>query len=179
MEEYGFGQPHGGIIQTAFIVPNVREAIALWIRDLKAGPFFLIENWGGENPVYRGQPSQAKMSIALGFAGHMQIELIQPLDEHPSVYKEVRDRRGWGFHHFGMASHDIDADIKRLQGEGYVLAFRCAVPTGGEVAYMDGGPFSAGMIEFIEAGKGLDEGFTAMWQASVDWDGTDPIRGFG
>ena len=179
MPDLGFGQPRGGIIQTAFVVPDVGEAIAMWIRDLKAGPFFLIENWGGDHPVYRGQPSQAKMSIALGFAGHMQIELMQPMDQHPSVYKETIDRRGYGLHHFGLASDDIDADIQRLEQQGYVLAFRAGVPTGGDVAYMDGGPDKAGMIEFIEATQGMDEAFTAMWRASVGWDGSDPIRGFG
>jgi len=178
MPEFGFGQPHGGIIQTAFIVPDIREAIALWIRDLKAGPFFFLERWKGDHPVYRGQPSQAEVAIAMGFAGHMQIELIQPLDDNPSVYKEVKDRRGYGFHHFGVASSDIEADIARLQGEGYSLAFRAGVPTGGDVAYMDGGPDKPGMIEFIQATSGMDQGFTAMWQAAVGWDGSDPIREF-
>jgi hypothetical protein len=43
---------------------------------------------------------------------------------------------------------------------------------------MDGGPDKPGMIEFIEATPGMDQAFTAMWQASVGWDGSDPIRGF-
>jgi hypothetical protein len=176
MPDFGFGQPHGGIIQTAFVVPDIEEAVALWVRDLKAGPFFLIPHWSGERPVYRGEESRATVSIAMGFAGHMQIELIQREDDNPSVYKELIDRSGYGFHHFGVASDDVDGDIARLEKEGYTLAFRAGVPTGGEVAYMDGGPDKPGMLELIAANPGMDRGFTAMWQASVDWDGADPLR---
>lgn len=178
MSDLGFGQPRNGIIQTAFVVPDVRAAIDSWVRDLMAGPFFLIEHWGGDHPVYRGQPSEAKVSIAMGFAGHMQIELIQPEDNAPSVYKELIDRSGYGLHHFGVGSDDIEADIARYRRDGYTLAFRAGVPTGGDVAYMDGGPEKPGMVELIQATQGMDTAFTAMWKASVGWDGTDPIRGF-
>lgn len=177
MPEFGFGQPHGGIIQTAFVVQDVRDAVEFWVRDLKAGPFFLIPQWRGEHPVYRGGPSTAAVTIAMGFAGHMQIELIQPEDDNPSVYKELIDRSGYGFHHFGLASEDIDGDIARMEEDGYALAFRAGVGSGGEVAYLDGGPGRPGMLELIEATPGMDRGFTAMWQASLDWDGSDPLRG--
>jgi hypothetical protein len=175
MPDFGFGQPHGGIIQTAFVVPDIHDAVRLWTTQLGAGPFFLIPHWRGTNPVYRGGPSKAVVTIAMGFAGHMQIELIQPEDDNPSVYKELLDRSGPGFHHFGVASDDIDRDIARRAADGYVLAFRAGVGSG-EVAYLDGGPGQPGMIELIEATPGLDKNFTAMWQASVDWDGRDPLR---
>lgn len=175
MSEFGFGQPHGGIIQTAFVVEDLHEAIAWWTTDLKAGPFFHFPEWRGDHPVYRGAESTAAVTIAMGFAGHMQIELIQPLDDEPSVYKELVDRSGYGFHHFGVASADLDADIARLEKDGYTLAFRAGVGSG-EVAYMDGGPGRPGMLEFIEASPGMDASFTAMWQASLGWDGSDPLR---
>ena len=35
------------------------------------------------------------------------------------------------------------------------------------------------MTELIEFTPGMDAGFTAMWRASRDWDGTDPVRPFG
>lgn len=179
MPEFGFGQPHGGIIQTAFIVPDIREAIALWIRDLKAGPFFFLERWKGDHPVYRGQPSQAEVAIAMGFAGHMQIELIQPLDDNPSVYKETIELRGFGFHHVGIACADVDADSRDYQARGYHEAFRAAVPTGGEVVYLDNGTGAQlGFIELLPVTPGMDSTFTRFWEASRGWDGTDSVRSF-
>jgi len=176
MAEFGFGQPHGGVIQMAYVVNDVRQAIDWWVKSLRAGPFFLLDHWSGNNPVYRGEPSRADVSIAMGFIGHMQIELIQPNDRHPSVYREVIERRGYGFHHFGRASADVDGDIAALEAQGYTLAFRAGVPTGGEVAYMDGGPQAPGMVELIQATEGMDKTFTSFWRASLGWDGSDPIR---
>ena len=178
MAGYGFGGPRGGIIQTAFVVENIRESIASWVSDCKVGPWFLLDHWTGDHPVYRGAPSRAGVAIAMAFAGHMQIELIQPNDDEPSVYRETILERGYGFHHLGRASEDIEADIAELEGRGYSLAFRAGVPTGGDVAYMDR-PGYSGFLELITATPAMDEAFTAFWRASLDWDGSDPIRSFG
>jgi glyoxalase/bleomycin resistance protein/dioxygenase superfamily protein len=178
MTELGFGQPRNGIIQMAYVVEDIRAAMATWITDLRVGPWFLLDSFTGVDPVYRGQPSRADVAIAMSFAGHVQIELIQPEDDHPSVYRETVERRGYGFHHVGVGTDDVDAAIADLGSRGHPLAFRAGVPTGGEVAYLDGGTALPGMIELIEYGPGMDETFTAFWRASLAWDGSDPIRPF-
>lgn len=178
MGELGFGQPRDGIIQMAYIVEDIHKAMTYWIDELRVGPWFLLDSFTGSDPVYRGEPSRAEVAIAMSFAGHMQIELIQPKDTNPSVYRETLEQRGYGFHHFGVCTDDIDAGIAEFEAKGYVLAFRAGVGSGGEVAYMDGGPDKPGMTELIEYGPGMDAGFTAFWQASQGWDGTDPVRPF-
>ena len=177
MGDFAFGGPRGGIIQTAFVVKDIRDSIDSWIGDCRVGPWFLLDHFTGDHPVYRGAQSRADVAIAMAFAGHMQIELIQPNDDNPSVYKEVIDARGHGFHHLGRASDDIDADIAALEGRGYSLAFRAGVPTGGDVAYMER-PGYSGFLELITATSGMEEAFTAFWRASVGWDGSDPVRPF-
>ena len=178
MADFAFGGPRGGVIQTAFTVADIHEAIQFWVADLHVGPWFLLDHFTGDHPVYRGQPSQADVAIAMAFAGHMQIELIQPNDDHPSVYRETIVRRGHGFHHFGRATEDIDRDITELESRGYNLAFRAGVPTGGDVAYMDGGTQAPGFVELITATPGMEQAFTRFWQASVGWNGADPVRPF-
>ncbi len=177
MGDFAFGGPRGGIIQTAFVVQDIQQAMASWISDCHVGPWFLLGHFSGEHPVYRGGPSRADVAIAMAFAGHMQIELIQPNDDHPSVYKETIDGRGYGFHHLGRATGTIDADIAALEARGYSLAFRAGVPTGGDVAYLDH-PGYSGFLELITATPGMEETFTRFWRASVDWDGRDPVRSF-
>lgn len=178
MAELGFGQPRNGIMQMAYIVEDIDVAIRQWIDELGVGPWFLLDSFTGVDPVYRGEPSRADVALAMSFAGHMQIELIQPKDDHPSVYRETLQQRGYGFHHFGVCTEDIDAAIADLEAKGHVLAFRAGVPTGGEVAYLDGGPERPGMTELIEYGPGMDSAFTAFWRACRDWDGTRPVRPF-
>jgi hypothetical protein len=177
MGEFAFGGPRGGIIQTAFVVKDIHEAMASWVSDCKVGPWFLLDHFSGENPVYRGGPSHGDVAIAMAFAGHMQIELIQPNDDHPSVYRETIKERGYGFHHLGRATTQIDADIAELEGRGYSLAWRAGVPTGGDVAYLHH-PGYSGFLELITATDGMEEAFTRFWRASVDWDGSEPVRSF-
>ncbi|MBC2778635.1 VOC family protein [Parasphingopyxis marina] len=179
MKTLGFGQPIGGIMQTSFVVKDIREAIDFWVRDANVGPWFLLESFTGDDQVYRGAQSTADVAIAMSFAGHMNIELIQPKDDNPSVYKETVDRLGYGFHHVGIALEDVDAGIADYEARGYELAFRAKVPTGGAVAYMDGGPDKPGFVELIPANPGMDAAFTGFWEAAQGWDGKDPIRPFG
>jgi hypothetical protein len=178
-DELGYGQPMGGIAQTAFIVPDLHEAIQRWVADMRAGPFFVLPNFLVPGQTYRGEESRADITIGMGFAGHMLIELIQPLDDEPSVYRETIELRGYGFHHLGIACADVDADSRAYQARGYTEAFRAAVPTGGEVVYLDNGTGpQLGFLELLPVTPGMDATFTRFWEASRDWDGSDPVRSF-
>lgn len=177
--ELGYGQPLDGLAQTAFIIPDLSAAIAHWTRDLRAGPFFVLDHFLAPGQTYRGAESKADITLAMGFAGHMLIELIQPLDEAPSVYRETIGRRGYGFHHLGLACVDVEAVSRDYQARGYAEAFRAAVPTGGEVVYLDDGTGAdLGFLELLPVTPGMDAAFTRFWEASRGWDGSDPVRPF-
>lgn len=178
MTVLGFGQQIGQVIQMAYVVEDMRASIDWWVKSAKTGPWFLLDHFWAEDQIYRGAPSKADVSIAMAFAGHMCIELIQPLDNHPSVYREILDKRGYGFHHIGLCVADVDVALLGYQAQGYELAFRAQVPTGGAVAYLDDGRNDPGFLELIPHTQGMDETFTRFWRASVDWDGSDPIRSF-
>jgi hypothetical protein len=173
-----FGQPTRGVMQMSYVVQDIHGAIQDWIDKLHVGPWFLLDHFTGERPVYRGRPSTADVAIAMSFAGHMNIELIQPNDTNPSVYRETIDARGYGFHHWGVASADVDADIERYQAMGMELAFRAGVPTGGDVAYMDTHGAMPGFIEVIATNPVMERVFSQFYGAALAWDGTRPIRPF-
>lgn len=178
MKRFGFGQDVGRIIQTAYVVKDIHASIDWWVKSAQTGPWFLLDHFLAEDHVYRGAKSTADVAIAMGFAGSMCIELIQPLDDQPSVYKETVDQRGYGFHHLGLAVADVDAEIENYRAKGYEVAFRAGVPTGGSVAYLDNGVNDPGFLELIPATPGMDEVFTRFRSASLNWDGRDPIRPF-
>ena len=177
--ELSFGQPFGGLIQLGFTVADLDQGMAEFTASMKAGPWFLLRDFAGVDPVYRGSPALARSDIALGFAGHIQIELIQQTDEQPSVYQETIRERGFGFHHFGIAARDLEAAKRENLAKGYEIAFTAAVPSGGRVIYFDTKGALPGMIELIEADAALDGMFGAMHAASVGWDGSDPVRHIG
>lgn len=171
-------KPTNGVFQMAYTVADIDEAIQFWSQGLKVGPWFLLDHFTGDEPVYRGRPSKADVAIAMSFSGPMNIELIQANDDHPSVYRELIEKRGYGFHHFGIGTRDFDAAIENYQNDGYELVFRAGVPTGGSVGYMDTLQVLPGFVELIEVGELMEQVFNRFYQASLGWDGGDPVRPF-
>lgn len=173
-----FGQPDDGIIQTSYVVADIHQAIQHWISKLKVGPWFLLDHFTGEEPLYRGKSSRADVAIAMAFAGHMNIELIQPNNDAPSVYREMIEQRGHGFHHWGVGTWHFDRDVERYRAAGHELAFVAKVPSGGRVGYMDTTAQLPGFVEFIELGGAFEPVFNRFYRASIGWDGQEPIRTF-
>lgn len=178
MGQVVFGQPDNGIIQMSYVVPDIHQAMDHWVRKIGVGPWFLLDTFTGVDPVYRGAPSQAEISIAMSFAGHMNIELIQMKNDAPSVYREHVERRGFGFHHFGIGSLDFERDVARYRAEGHELVFLAGVPSGGSVAYMDTTAELPGYTELIELGGAFDAVFGRFYRSTIAWDGSDPVRSF-
>lgn len=162
----------------AYVVEDIHLAMDTWVKRLKVGPWFLLSSFTGVDALYRGRPTDASVSLAMSFAGHMMIELIQEHRKVPSVYREAIEKRGYGFHHWGIASKDFDGDLARYEGLGYDVAFHARVPTGGRVAYMDTTADLPGMVELIELGAGFDAVFNRFHRASIGWEGEDPVRPF-
>lgn len=173
-----FGQPDDGIIQMAYVVEDIHAAMKEWTGRLKVGPWFLLDRLAGVEAQYRGGPSQAEVALAMSFSGHMNVELIQQVNDAPSVYRETIEKRGYGFHHFGVAAWNFDQEVERYRGGGAELAFLLRVPSGGRVGYMDTTATLPGMVELIELGPGFEPTFNRFYRASIGWDGSDPVRSF-
>jgi Glyoxalase/Bleomycin resistance protein/Dioxygenase superfamily len=173
-----FGQPEGGIIQHAFVVKDIQQAMQEWATKLKVGPWFLLEHFTGEDARYFGKPTNVQVSIAMSFAGHMMIELIQQHNDVPSVYRDIAENRGYGFHHWGVATVNFDRDVQLYRAAGCELAFYERVPSGGRVGYMDTTAHLPGMTELIELGASFDATFARMYGATIAWDGKDLVRSF-
>jgi len=178
MSTLQFGQPQDGVFQMAYVVRDIHAAMDRWTAQLRTGPWFLIPEFVGVDPVYRGADATSVAALAMGFAGHMCIELIQPLDDEPSVYKETIDRVGYGFHHWGVGSTAYDADLSRHLEQGHAIAYEAKVPTGGRVAYLDTTRELPGFIELVEMDRPTDDTFSRFYAASLGWDGSDPVRPF-
>lgn len=176
--KFDFGQPLTGIIQMAYVVDDIHAAMASWRQSAHLGPWFHLERWTPDPATYRGQRSEATITLAMAFSGALLIELIQPLDDKPSVYKETIERTGYGFHHFAVGSNDFEADVRRYEQHGYSLAFQARVPTGGRVGYLDTKGSLPGFIEVIENGPEMERVFTKFHRAAIQWDGSEPVRAF-
>ncbi|MFC3052104.1 VOC family protein [Kordiimonas pumila] len=172
-----FGQPMGGIMQIAFITPDIEAAIAHYTPRLACGPWFVIEHFPLLDAQYRGQPTELDITLALSFSGSMCFELIQQNNwDTPSVYNEVQQKRGWGFHHFAIACSNFDDDVARYKALGHDMALFGVAGVGARAAYMDTSNVLPGMIELIEMTDKTEAFFAMMKSAAENWDGTDPVR---
>ena len=48
--------------------------------------------------LYRGEPCEMTMSLAMANSGEMQVELIHQLDDTPSIFTEFLASNGPGYH---------------------------------------------------------------------------------
>jgi hypothetical protein len=176
----GFGRPTKTVIQTAFVVEDIMATIRYYTRTLNVGPFFLLSHAKSPTRTYRGVLAPCEVSVAMAFAGTMNIELVQQHDDVPSLMNEHVRSHGYGFHHYGVAHEDIADALPLYRAEGYQVVSTNDVPTGGTVHFLaEDMPAQPGYIELIPWNARLDETFTRYWQAAQDWNGSDPVRPFG
>ena len=140
------------------------------------GPWFVSGPFVPPEGLYRGKPTDMRFTLAVCFCGHMSFELIQQHDDKPSIYQEVIESRGYGFHHWGLPVDDIDAEVARYTLLGYEPAFSDRSPRGYRVVYVDTSRDLSGMIELMERTPALEARYTEMYLASVEWDGSNPVR---
>jgi hypothetical protein len=171
-----FGQPFGKVIQYAYTVEDIERSMREYTERLGVGPWFKIGPFKAPEGRYRGQPSELNMTIAIGFAGHVQFELIQQNNDVPSIFKELIAKRGYGFHHWAVPVHNLEAGIEKYKGLGYEVAFTDRSPRGVRLAFVDTTAHLPGFVELIEMTDFLETKYTEMYHASVGWDGSDPIR---
>ena len=176
MDRLGTGQPYGSIVQIAYVVEDAEKAMRDYIERLGVGPWFVAGPFTPTAAMHRGKKTDITVQLCFAYSGHMQIELIQQHSAGESVFIETIRQRGYGFHHWGIASRDYDADVARYEKQGFQIAYYDEAPMGMRVAYMDTTATLPGMVEIIEANTALDAFFTDLYKASQGWDGSDPIR---
>lgn len=170
-----FTPGHGPVMQTAFVTRDIRAAMEAHSHATGAGPWFLRERGVFANQIYRGQPVETMLSIAMAYSGDMLIELIQKHDDGPSVYDDLLGPGGEGLHHLGIGTTDPQGDTERREAQGFALAYRAEVAHGAQVLYFErpGLPY---MIELIELRPASSRMFEAIRAAHDGWDGSDPVR---
>ncbi len=111
----------GPVRQTAYIVPDIETAIEDWGSQLGIGPFALCrEITPLAGSTFRGEPTaEVVMNVAFAYIDDLQLELIEQVNETPSMYREAVERSGFGHHHYGFCVEDFDATYGRAMTDGF------------------------------------------------------------
>jgi catechol 2,3-dioxygenase-like lactoylglutathione lyase family enzyme len=173
----------GEIRQVAYLVPDIEAAMGYWADVLGVGPWFYNSKVPIENYIYRGQRYEPHNSVALANSGDLQIELLQTRNDVPSMYRDFLQAGRSGMHHFAYWTETFDDDLVRAEAAGFKVCMSGEVGDNGRFVYFettDAGDdvWPGTVVELSEVAGPKGRLFKLIREASLNWDGADPVRAF-
>lgn len=112
----------GRMVQVAYVVSDLDTSIQSWHQQMGVGPFAVLRNVSPFNgATYRGKLIEdLRVDLAFAYMGDIQLELIEQLDDKPSIYKEMLDRGNPGLHHYCFAADNYAAAYAEAIASGFV-----------------------------------------------------------
>jgi len=169
----------GPIDQVAWVVPDITASMLYWAEKLGVGPWHVIERLRPTDFRVDGVSSAAEISLAFAYSGRLQLELIQPHDDEPSMYKEAIDAgRAGAQHHVGFFRRDFDRRLEAALDAGYEVGQSGSL---GAIrfAYLRTDRDPGTIAELVELSDGVEASFVAFHRAALEWDGSVPVRRVG
>jgi hypothetical protein len=167
----------GNIAQIGYVVRDIDAAMDDWVKH-GVGPWFYVDRVQTDYFRYRGADSDMQMSVALANSGDVQLELIQPRNDAPSMYKDFLDAGREGMQHIAYWSNDYQSLLDQALRDGYTIGQEGSI--GGEkgrFAYLDTETTQGTVIELSDISGPKGQFFHYIREVAATWDGSDPIRG--
>lgn len=168
----------GQIRQAGYVVDDIEAAMDYWSRTLGIGPWFYNDRVPIKNYTYRGERYEVHNSVALANSGPLQMELIQTRNDAPSMYRDFLKAGRTGLQHVAYWTENYDADLERLTGQGFKPVMSGEVGEKGRFVYFDTEYHPGTVIELSEVAGPKGKMFDLIRNASLEWDGRDPVRPF-
>jgi hypothetical protein len=166
------------IRQIAYVVPDLRAAARRHAGLFGSGPYYIAEGYTDIPHIYRGEQRAMSIDSALGQWGDVQIELIQPTDERPSIFREGATAAGSSAkcHHLCFHPDNLDEAIAGYEVRGYPVAFDFTLPGGTRTVLMDTLAELGHFVEFYERSAEIEHLYTFIEKAAASFDGRELIR---
>lgn len=168
----------GEIRQLGYVVRDIEAAMDHWTKTIGVGPWFYNPRVPIKNFEYRGQKYEPHNSVALANSGFVQVELIQCRNDVPSMYRDFLRAGNTGLQHVAYWTNDYDADLMRLEKEGFKAVMSGEVGERGRFIYFDTEFHPGTVIELSEVTGPKGRMFDLIRKASLGWDGSEPVRPF-
>lgn len=118
--------------------------------------------FGSDATTLRGEPVEMVLHVSLGYAGDLQLELIEPVSG-PGIHREFLDAHGPGLHHVCFEVDDLDAACASAEAAGVPVLMRGAMMDGEiEFAYVDGSAGGAPYVELARIGPQMRAFYDAV-----------------
>ena len=158
----------GPITQICWVTDDLEKTEALLTAQFGTGGWTRIPEvrFGAEATTLRGVPVEFTAHISLGYAGELQLELIQPVSG-PTIHAEFLEAHGPGLHHVCFDVEDLDAACASAEAAGLPVLMRGAMMDGEiEFAYVDGSAAGAPYVELARVGPLMREFYAAVKEQS-------------
>lgn len=168
----------GEIRQLGYVVPDIEKAMRYWAETMGVGPWFYNPKVPIEGYHYDGKNYDVHNSVALANAGFIQVELIETRNDAPSMYRDFLEAGRVGLQHVAYWTENFDRDLATMESQGFRVKMGGQVGANGRFVYFDKEMHPGTVIELSEVAGPKGRLFRAIRDASIGWDGTDPIRPF-
>lgn len=169
-------QIFGEVTQLGYVVRDIRAALDQWVK-CGVGPWYYVDQVDVSSFSYRGKDSPLEMSVALANSGNLQIELIQQLNDAPSMYQDFLDAGNEGLQHVAFWT----TRFQELYDKGIAAGFEighegCIGGPDGRFAYFDTEHHPGTVMEISDISGAKGKFFEHIRDAAKDWDGAKPVR---
>lgn len=159
------------IIQNAYVVNDIDDAIDRWHRLWGTGPFIVRRHIVMEQVLYRGRPAALDISAAFVQAGALQIEFICQHNDGPSAFRDAYAPGQEGLHHVAIMPEDYRATVDRFVRLGYPVATELQTRSGRGASFVDTRTLCGHMVEIYPTSEGLTKLYRRVADESARWDG--------
>jgi catechol 2,3-dioxygenase-like lactoylglutathione lyase family enzyme len=159
----------GPITQICWVTDDIEATERLLSEQFGVGSWTRIPDveFGPDTTTLRGEPVRFVAHISLGYAGDLQLELIQPV-EGPTIHAEFLAERGPGLHHVCFEVDDVDAACAAAEAAGVPVLMRGSMMDGEiEFAYVDGSAGGAPYVELARIGSQMRAFYAAIREEST------------
>ncbi len=168
----------GEIRQNGYVVRDIEAAMRHWTEVLAVGPWYYAPLAPITEFRYLGEPSAIEVSIALANSGPLQIELIQQLNDAPSLYRDFLAAGHEGLQHVAYWTENFALERDRALAAGYRIGHEGQTGAYGPFVYFLTEAHPGTVVELSDVGGPKQRLFELIAEAARTWDGTDPIRDF-
>lgn len=168
----------GPIRQLGYVVDDIEAAMAHWYNVMGVGPWYYNPQVPIEDYQFDGKSYQVHNSVALANSGPIQVELIQTRNDAPSMYRDFMQAGNRGLQHVAFWTQNYDADLAMMLEREFTPKMSGKVGENGRFVYFNEEAHPGTVIELSEVMGPKGRMFDLIREASVDWDGKDPVRPF-
>jgi methylmalonyl-CoA/ethylmalonyl-CoA epimerase len=141
------------MLHIGIVVRDIEKARDHWMKflGLEKKPDTLTAAGDAKNPTeYRGHPSTAKAKLVFMNLDNLQVELIEPIGDEPSSWREFLESKGEGVHHIAFEVKGMgEIYLEKFAEAGFPAAQHGGWATG-EYGYMDTLEALGVTVELIE-----------------------------